>query len=60
VTAITIDRALFDTHILNTVRRGLQLQLVTVALQRVPALSDLKDDQLQTLAESFSEQSFTW
>lgn len=53
-----MDRALLSKEMLAAIRKGLQVQLITLALQRVPAFLELSPDQLSQLAETFTQSVF--
>jgi hypothetical protein len=53
-----LDRMLFTKEMLVAIRKGLQIQLISLALQRVPAFLELSFDQLSQLAETFSQSTF--
>lgn len=50
-----MDRNLFTSEILDHMRQALQTQLVTLALQRVPAFLELSFQKHACLAEAFVE-----
>ncbi|CAK9194416.1 unnamed protein product [Sphagnum troendelagicum] len=58
VIVIMLDRMLFTKEMLVAIRKGLQIQLISLALQRVPAFLELSFDQLSQLAETFSQSTF--
>ncbi|KAL3701970.1 hypothetical protein R1sor_019992 [Riccia sorocarpa] len=55
VEMIFMPRSLFDKDVLKNIRKGLQVQLISLALQRVPAFIELNPDQISSLADSFTE-----
>ncbi|KAJ7523712.1 hypothetical protein O6H91_18G059600 [Diphasiastrum complanatum] len=56
---IAIDRSLFHSEMLKSIRKELQMQLITLALQRVPAFLELNADQLCRLASTFTESFYS-
>jgi hypothetical protein len=54
-TIITVSRELFTKDMLTAIRKGLQNQLITCALQRIHAFLELSPTQLSQLAETFSQ-----
>ncbi|KAG6541701.1 hypothetical protein Mapa_016966 [Marchantia paleacea] len=58
VELIVMPRSLFDSNILKTIRKGLQIQLITLALQRVPAFIEIDQEQISNLADSFTESNY--
>ncbi|KAL2650296.1 hypothetical protein R1flu_018424 [Riccia fluitans] len=55
VEMILMPRSVFDKDVLKTIRKGLQVQFISLALQRVPAFIELNPDQISNLADSFTE-----
>ncbi|BFI23367.1 hypothetical protein MPTK2_1g01440 [Marchantia polymorpha subsp. ruderalis] len=58
VELIVMPRSLLDSTALKTIRKGLQIQLITLALQRVPAFIEIDQEQLSNLADSFTESNY--
>ncbi|KAH9556241.1 hypothetical protein CY35_07G016400 [Sphagnum magellanicum] len=54
-TIITVNRELFTKDMLTAIRKGLQNQLITCALQHIHAFLELSPTQLSQLAETFSQ-----
>ncbi|CAM6121132.1 unnamed protein product [Calypogeia fissa] len=57
VELIMMNRSLFDSDILKSIRKGLQMQFIILALQRVPLFLELDYEQLSNLAEQFTEST---
>ncbi|XP_073394573.1 uncharacterized protein [Physcomitrium patens] len=56
---ICIPRTFFTKDVLINIRKGLQIQLASVGLQRVPAFLELNSDQIIHLAQKLSESSYS-
>lgn len=49
---------MFPKEILNSIRKGLQIQLASIGLQRVPAFLELNNDQIIHLAQKLTETNY--
>lgn len=50
-----MNRSLFDSDMLKSIRKGLQIQFIILALQRVSIFVEMDGEQLSNLAEKFTE-----
>ncbi|GBG79894.1 hypothetical protein CBR_g30159 [Chara braunii] len=55
VVLVGFDRKLLSSDMLQRIKKRLQIQLLTTALLRVPALAELNEEQLESLADLFTE-----
>jgi len=49
---------MFTKEMLNSIRKGLQIQLAAIGLNRVPAFLELNSDQIIHLAQKLTETNF--
>lgn len=55
---ICIPRQMVTKEMLNSMRKGLQIQLAAIGLQRVPAFLELNSDQIIHLAQKLTERNY--